>query len=591
VVQVQRAAPLARLVALAPLPSERGYLGVRIDLEEGMSVVEVMPGGGAAEAGLAAGDRILSIDGQSTGAEDDVQAVLSSLEAGKSAAVVYERDGKKHKAKVALRTLAAIQAAGGEDEDAEEAEDAEAVEVVEEADEAEPPVTEIEWLDAGEVDEPAPPARAGLPDDERGYIGISLESMEGPMKVLSVRPGSGAAEVGIAAGDVILAIDGQAGETEDLLELLQGKKAGERVQVRYQRDGEQRRARVELRSHEAMQPEGSDVSVEPEVVWETTESQPAQPLLRRKAAEGQEREIQVEREPGDVRVFRARTHTEDADEGEAENLRGRWITTLGEDLDVESLEELGLSEDIDLKVHEALRAHGIELPQVEVHGRHILHTGDGKTIVIQAGDDDDAADEGQDVRRRVLRLSKPQGGGGIRWLAAGDDDDSGDADDDADDDSSDADDKRVVRREIRIEGGLPHGRIRWIGVGDADDDDGQADDDGEDDDGDRDVRRNVRILRGDAPHRILWRGAEGDADEEGEQEVEEIVIAPRIQGALQGRLGRRGQALLQVGRDDGGEGARPAGPDRRIEELERRIQELERHIQELERALGQRRAR
>ena len=93
---------------------ERGYLGIQMNLDGGMNVTGVLPGSGAAKAGLQPGDRILEIAGQST-ADEGIGGFLEGLEAGGKVKVVYARGDKKKRAKVRLMTLGAIQ--GEEDEE------------------------------------------------------------------------------------------------------------------------------------------------------------------------------------------------------------------------------------------------------------------------------------------------------------------------------------------------------------------------------------------------------------------------------------------------------------------------------------------
>lgn len=96
------------VVELEESAGERGYLGVQMSLEDGMNILNVMPGSGAAEAGLNAGDRILMINGHST-ADEGISELLEGLEAGESVKIVYQRGEKKHRGKVQLMTLGAIQ--------------------------------------------------------------------------------------------------------------------------------------------------------------------------------------------------------------------------------------------------------------------------------------------------------------------------------------------------------------------------------------------------------------------------------------------------------------------------------------------------
>jgi hypothetical protein len=59
-----------------------------------MVIVAVVPGGPAAEAGLAEGDRVLSWDGEHLRSQDDLGAFLAARRAGDSVALEIERGGE-----------------------------------------------------------------------------------------------------------------------------------------------------------------------------------------------------------------------------------------------------------------------------------------------------------------------------------------------------------------------------------------------------------------------------------------------------------------------------------------------------------------
>ncbi len=73
------------------------------DEDAGVDVKEVLPGGAAAEAGLKAGDRLLTIDGRWTDTLADVYEVASYLKPGVTVSVGIKRDGKKMEVKVKPR--------------------------------------------------------------------------------------------------------------------------------------------------------------------------------------------------------------------------------------------------------------------------------------------------------------------------------------------------------------------------------------------------------------------------------------------------------------------------------------------------------
>lgn len=75
-----------------------------LSVETGVLVTEVSPGGPADEAGIEAGDVILSIDGQEIDEEHSFSEILFSHEPGETVDVVIQRDELKMTVKVELST-------------------------------------------------------------------------------------------------------------------------------------------------------------------------------------------------------------------------------------------------------------------------------------------------------------------------------------------------------------------------------------------------------------------------------------------------------------------------------------------------------
>lgn len=83
-------------------------LGVLLGVDEqaGVRIAGVTPGGGAEQAGLKAGDRLLKIDGKAIGGSDGearveaARTALAGLERGKPVRVGYQRDGRAHEVAV-----------------------------------------------------------------------------------------------------------------------------------------------------------------------------------------------------------------------------------------------------------------------------------------------------------------------------------------------------------------------------------------------------------------------------------------------------------------------------------------------------------
>jgi hypothetical protein len=73
------------------------------DDEAGVDIKEVLPGTAAAEAGVKAGDRLLTIDSRWTDTLPDLYEIASHLKPGVTVPVVLVRDGKKMELKIKLR--------------------------------------------------------------------------------------------------------------------------------------------------------------------------------------------------------------------------------------------------------------------------------------------------------------------------------------------------------------------------------------------------------------------------------------------------------------------------------------------------------
>jgi hypothetical protein len=73
------------------------------DDEAGVDITEVLPGSAAAEAGLKAGDRLLTIDDRWTDTLPDLYEIASHLKPGVTVPVALLRDGKKRELKIKLR--------------------------------------------------------------------------------------------------------------------------------------------------------------------------------------------------------------------------------------------------------------------------------------------------------------------------------------------------------------------------------------------------------------------------------------------------------------------------------------------------------
>jgi putative serine protease PepD len=82
---------------------------------------------------------------------------------------------------------------------------------------------------------------------EHAYLGVSLDSNASAARIAEVRPGTPAASAGLRAGDVALALDGTRVSTSDeLSRAVDAHKPGDKVTLRYRRDGKEHTVEVTL---------------------------------------------------------------------------------------------------------------------------------------------------------------------------------------------------------------------------------------------------------------------------------------------------------------------------------------------------------
>lgn len=74
----------------------------KLEADSGVLVTDVAAGGAAEQAGLEAGDVILSFDGQAVGEERDLRKAVRAAEAGRPLSVAVWRDGRKLELKATL---------------------------------------------------------------------------------------------------------------------------------------------------------------------------------------------------------------------------------------------------------------------------------------------------------------------------------------------------------------------------------------------------------------------------------------------------------------------------------------------------------
>jgi putative serine protease PepD len=79
------------------------------------------------------------------------------------------------------------------------------------------------------------------------YLGVGIANAADGVRLTTVRPGTPAARGGLQTGDVVTAVDGKAvGSAEELSSSIDAKKPGDRVTLRYERNGQTKSVTVTL---------------------------------------------------------------------------------------------------------------------------------------------------------------------------------------------------------------------------------------------------------------------------------------------------------------------------------------------------------
>ena len=201
-------APVAPRTTL-PAPKERGFLGVYLRQSEGGAPVldGVLDDSPAKSAGLQRDDQVLSVNGKDVTDAAGMIAEVGQHGPGDTLVFAVRRQGKTVKVKVTLGKRP-----------------------------AEPGVPQV--APKLKPAQPTPPVAPSA--DARPYIGMALDDAagKGPLKVDDVKAQGPADRFGVRKGDVLLKVDGQAIKTvEDFVRVFGGKKAGEKIVFRIERDG------------------------------------------------------------------------------------------------------------------------------------------------------------------------------------------------------------------------------------------------------------------------------------------------------------------------------------------------------------------
>ena len=250
-----------RKIVVRHAGSEGSFLGVSLEETKGDArgavVKSVEPDSPAAKAGVKDGDVIVRFDGEAVRSASSLARLVSETPSGRSVSIEVTRAGQPQKLTATLaeapRKMSWFSPGGGDVFDLEVPEPPEA---------PEPPALPrlaphapmpphapmapraFSWNgDEGDMVfhfSPGAPKRLGIQFIEMGEqlaAHYKLAQKNGVL-VTAVDEGSPAAKAGIAAGDVVLKVDGKAIEDgSDLREAVRAAEAGKEVTLAVQRDG------------------------------------------------------------------------------------------------------------------------------------------------------------------------------------------------------------------------------------------------------------------------------------------------------------------------------------------------------------------
>ncbi len=190
----QEATPEVTPAATPEAEAESGvpaYLGISFDAaDNGVTVVQVVPASPAANAGLQQGDIITAVNGEAV-SDETLAAVIGMFAPGDSITLTIARGGNTQDIDVTL----------GERPSARQ------------------PRNEVTVMNA--------------------YVGITLVARDGQVVISEVVEGSPAADAGLMADDVIIAVEGEAvSAIADLRSMMGSFRPGDELAVTVERDGE-----------------------------------------------------------------------------------------------------------------------------------------------------------------------------------------------------------------------------------------------------------------------------------------------------------------------------------------------------------------
>jgi len=222
---------LGAIIVLGVLASPTmagGFLGVYLGSDSDQAVVSrLVPNGPAAKAGIEPGDKIIAFGDRQIENNGQLRAALSRKDGGETIVVRVERNGKTLDFEVDLDASPNQPSRDSEETETEEPEE--------------------------------PREDVDQPEEQGAFLGIALADGEGVV-VDSAIEGTAAAQAGLQEGDRIVRLAGQTIETsDDLVEVLNQSRPGQRVGITVERGDEQIELRPIARAGERRRDGWSDV--------------------------------------------------------------------------------------------------------------------------------------------------------------------------------------------------------------------------------------------------------------------------------------------------------------------------------------------
>lgn len=227
---------------------KKGYLGVQIrDTENGVEVTEVVEGSAAADASLKAGDIVTSINGTAVESMEELVNMITGMEPGAEVEIAYTREGDAQTTTARLGERANVFSFERMDGEWEE----HGEEMHKEMEKMHKEMEKMHGkMDKMHKEEHKLHERhmEGMNEAPRPRFGVYIDEAEGGgVLVNEVIKGSLAEDAGLNEGDIITSFNGvEVNTPEELIAAVKAAGKGQKIAVKYQRDGKAEKATVKF---------------------------------------------------------------------------------------------------------------------------------------------------------------------------------------------------------------------------------------------------------------------------------------------------------------------------------------------------------